>query len=78
VALATKQFVVVALATRRFVVVALATRRYTTNLFDILNVAITWISWGAAPGYINIAPLGLFGSYLSYERFLKKSKFFHS
>jgi hypothetical protein len=22
-------------------------------------VAITWISWGAAPGYINIAPLGL-------------------
>jgi hypothetical protein len=27
----------------------------------ILNVAITWISWGVAPGYINLAPLGLFG-----------------
>jgi hypothetical protein len=24
-----------------------------------VNVGITWISWGAAPGYINIAPLGL-------------------
>jgi len=24
-------------------------------------VAITWISWGVAPGYINIAPLGLSG-----------------
>jgi hypothetical protein len=23
-------------------------------------MVITWISWGAAPGYINIAPLGLF------------------
>jgi len=44
----------------------------------ILNVAITWISWGAAPGYINIAPLGLFGSYLSYEMFLKKSNLFPS
>jgi hypothetical protein len=22
-------------------------------------MVITWISWGAAPGYINIAPLGL-------------------
>jgi hypothetical protein len=30
---------------------------------DILNVVIAWISWGVAPGYINIAPLGLFGSY---------------
>ncbi len=37
----------------------------------ILNVAITWISWGAAPGYINIAPLGLEGSYLSYFCFSK-------
>jgi hypothetical protein len=30
-------------------------------------MAITWISWGAAaPGDINIAPLGLGGSGLSY------------
>jgi hypothetical protein len=28
-------------------------------LDNILNVGITWISWGATPGYINIAPLGL-------------------
>jgi hypothetical protein len=26
----------------------------------ILNMAIAWISWGAAPGYIKIAPKGLF------------------
>jgi hypothetical protein len=36
--------------------------RATAQLvLSILNVAITWISWGVAPGYINIAPLGLFG-----------------
>jgi hypothetical protein len=35
-------------------------------LYTQLNAAITWISWGVAPGYINIAPLGLEGSYLSY------------
>gem|GEM_PF-2420115 len=29
-------------------------------------MGITWISWGVAPGYINIAPLGLEDSYLSY------------
>ncbi len=32
----------------------------------------TWISWGVAPGYINLAPLGLFGSHLSYFCFSKK------
>jgi len=37
----------------------------------ILNVGITWISRGVAPGYINIAPLGLSGSYLSYFGFSK-------
>jgi hypothetical protein len=26
----------------------------------ILNMVITWISWGAHEGDINIAPLGLF------------------
>jgi hypothetical protein len=44
----------------------------------ILNAVITWISWGVAPGYINIAPLGLRDSYLSYERVLKKSNLFPS
>jgi hypothetical protein len=34
-------------------------------------MAITWISWGAAPGYINTAPLGLKGSCLNYKSFSK-------
>ena len=38
-----------------------------------LPIYMSEISWGVAPGYINIAPLGLEGSYLSYERFLKPS-----
>jgi hypothetical protein len=38
-------------------------------------VAITWISWGVAPGYINAAPLGLDGSYLSYFGFSKSPIF---
>jgi hypothetical protein len=37
----------------------------------VLNMAITWISWGAAPGYINTAPLGLKGSCLNYKSFSK-------
>gem|GEM_PF-3373541 len=37
----------------------------------ILNVGITWISRGVAPGYINLAPLGLETSYLSYFGFSK-------
>jgi hypothetical protein len=28
-------------------------------------MVITWISWGAAPGYIKIAPLGLFKAFQS-------------
>ncbi|OQY54173.1 MAG: hypothetical protein DRR08_04735 [Candidatus Parabeggiatoa sp. nov. 2] len=43
-----------------------------------LNVGITFISWGAAPGYINIAPLGLEGSYTGVFLFLKKSNLFPS
>jgi hypothetical protein len=35
-------------------------------MIAILNVGITWISWGVAPGDINIAPLGLFDSYLRF------------
>jgi hypothetical protein len=35
-------------------------------------VGITWISWGVAPGCINIAPLGLEGSYI-WLFFLSKS-----
>ena len=27
---------------------------------------VSWISWGAAPGYINLAPLGLFDSWISW------------
>jgi hypothetical protein len=34
-------------------------------------MAITWISWGAAPGYINTAPKGLKGSCLNYKSFSK-------
>jgi hypothetical protein len=34
-------------------------------------VAIIWISWGVAPGCINIAPLGLFSWGLSYFGFSK-------
>jgi hypothetical protein len=30
-------------------------------------LSITWISWGAAPGYINLAPLGLKGSTPVYK-----------
>jgi hypothetical protein len=33
----------------------------------ILNVAIIWISWGVAPGYINLAPLGLSGKFFSQK-----------
>jgi hypothetical protein len=40
----------------------------------ILNVGITWISWGVAPGYINIAPLGLSCSY-TWLFFSKKVQF---
>jgi hypothetical protein len=40
-------------------------------IFYILNMGITWISWGAAPGYINIAPLGLEDNYLNYFCFPK-------
>jgi hypothetical protein len=39
-------------------------------------MAITWISWGVALGCINLAPKGLFDTYLGYERFLKKSNLF--
>jgi hypothetical protein len=28
-------------------------------------MVITWISWGAAPGYIKIAPKGLFKAFQS-------------
>ncbi len=41
------------------------------QITGILNMGITWISWGAALGYINIAPLGLEDSYLSYFCFSK-------
>jgi hypothetical protein len=40
--------------------------KFCKNNPVILNVGITWISWGAAPGYINITPKGLEGSYLSF------------
>jgi hypothetical protein len=36
-------------------------------------MAITWISWGVAPGYINFAPLGLFRSYT--ELYCERVKF---
>jgi hypothetical protein len=42
-----------------------------TKKTSILNMGITWISWGAAPGYINIAPKGLEDNYLSYFCFPK-------
>jgi hypothetical protein len=43
------------------------------HVFDtfILNMVITWISWGAAPGYIKIAPLGLFNAFQSDFYFSK-------
>jgi hypothetical protein len=42
------------------------TKEFMTKIIpNRLNMAITWISWGAAPGYINTAPLGLKGSCLN-------------
>ncbi|OQY52540.1 MAG: hypothetical protein DRR08_21705 [Candidatus Parabeggiatoa sp. nov. 2] len=53
--------------------------RWSTTLaalYEQIGALELDISWGVAPGYINLAPLGLEGSYLSYERFLKKSNLF--
>jgi hypothetical protein len=36
--------------------------------WDILSMVITWISWGAAPGCINLAPLGLFKVIFVYQK----------
>jgi hypothetical protein len=52
-------------------IILLLSKKFTSCYFHgfevrsvyILNVGITWISSGVAPGYINISPLGLFCSY---------------
>jgi hypothetical protein len=42
----------------------IVTLGYERFLKNILNVGITWIAWGDAPGFINVAPLGLEDSYI--------------
>jgi hypothetical protein len=52
------------LAALKFVVYAQSFCKRLIQII-ILNMVITWISWGAAPGYIKIAPKGLFKAFQS-------------